>query len=187
MNCAIGGRRSHWLTTVVHGLGSHLLTDVVDGLLVERRWHRWMHCCHCGSVPGGGRGLWPHCLGRCTLLLLWWWGSSGRQREDHLVEARRQATLCVCPCCPTVVVWTWPAARLTGVGNDNVPTVCVAVIPILVALEWRWGQGGLMSRRRWGLISAATPAAGRLGTTAVSTATPCLVLWRVDGGGGLLL
>ena len=36
----------------------------------------------------------------------------------------------------------------------------------------------------WG---AAASAAGRLGTPAVSTATACVLLWRVDGGGGLLL
>ena len=139
MGCAIGGRRSHWLTAVVHGLGYHLLPGMVDGLLVGCRWHRWMHCRHPGGVHGGvrggGRGLWPHCLGGCALLLMWCWGSSGHRREDHLVEARRQAALCVPPCRRLVVVWTWPAARLTGVDDGNVPTVRVAVILILKALE----------------------------------------------------
>ena len=56
------------------------------------------------------------------------------------MEARRQAALCVPPPCRTVVVWTWPAARLAGVGGGNVPTVRVAIILILKALEWRRGR-----------------------------------------------
>ncbi len=88
-----------------------------------------------------GWGLWPHCLGGCVLLVLWWWGLSGRRRENHLVEARRRAALCVCPRRHMVVVRTWPAARLTGVGDGIIPTVRVAVVPILKTLEWRWGCG----------------------------------------------
>jgi hypothetical protein len=143
MDCAIGGRWSHWLTVVVHGSG--LLPNVVDGLLVGCRWHCWMHCCHRGGVRGGVRGggrvLWPHCLGGCALLLMWWWYLSGRQREDRLVEARRQAALCVHPRCHAVMVWTWPAASLTGVGYGNVPTMRVAVVSIIKTLEWRRGRG----------------------------------------------
>ena len=56
------------------------------------------------------------------------------------MEARQQAALCVPPPCRTVVVWTWPAARLAGVGGGNVPTVRVAIILILKALEWRRGR-----------------------------------------------
>ena len=58
------------------------------------------------------------------------------------MEARRRATLCIRPRCHSVVVWTWPAARLTGVGDGDVPTMRVAIIPILEALEWRQGHGG---------------------------------------------
>ena len=53
------------------------------------------------------------------------------------MEARRQATLCIRPRRRTVVVWTWPAARLTGVGDGDVPIVRVAVILISKTLEWR--------------------------------------------------
>ena len=56
-------------------------------------------------------------------------------KGDRLVEARRQAALCIHPCRRTVVVWIWPGARLIGVGDGDVPTVRVALIPIFKTLE----------------------------------------------------
>jgi hypothetical protein len=73
--------------------------------------------------------------------MLEYWYSSSRRREDRLVEARRRATLHVQPCRRAVVVQPWIAAILTGVGVVYVPTVRVAVVPILMALEWRRGVG----------------------------------------------
>ena len=57
------------------------------------------------------------------------------------MEARRRAALHVRPCRRAVVVRPWKAAILTSVGVVYVPTVRVAVVPILVALEWRRGVG----------------------------------------------
>ena len=134
---------SHWLTAMVHRLGD--LPDVVDGLLVGCRWQRRAHCRHPGGVRGGvhggGRELWPHCLGGRTLLLREYWCSSSRRREDRLVEARRRAALHVRPCRRAVVVRPWIAAILAGVGVVYVAAVRVAVVPILVALERRRGVG----------------------------------------------
>ena len=45
----------------------------------------------------------------------------------------------------------------------------------------------MLSRRCRRLISAAAPATGRLGMTAIAMATLCLLLWRVEGVRGLLL
>ena len=75
------------------------------------------------------------------------------------MEAHRQAAQCVCPHRLTIVIWSRPVARVAVVGDGNIPTLSVAIIPIFEALEWYRGHGRLLSRRRRYVISTAAPAA----------------------------